>query len=143
MQTRVEVTYGMPLRNRLAGGLALQSVAAEQQAALAYAELQRQVELDAAAALETLQRSAEELAQFGLAARLHETALASERQRYRLGTSTIFDIINAEEALTSATLAEIDARARYAVSLARLRHETGTLVAGGAADADALTRWEN
>lgn len=143
MHTRVELTYGMPLRNRLAGGLALQSAAAEQQASLAYAELRRQVELDAAAAVETLQRSAEELAQFGEAARLHGLALDSEQQRYRLGTSTIFDIINAEEALTSATLAEIEARSRYAVSLARLRHETGTLLADGAVDADALTRWEN
>jgi outer membrane protein len=143
MQTRVEVTYGMPLRNRLAGGLALQSAAAEQQAALAYAELRRQVELDAAAALETLQLSADELAQFGHAAQLHTAALESEQQRYSLGTSTIFDIINAEEALTSATLAEIEARTRFAVSLARLRHETGTLLSGGAVDADALTRWEN
>ncbi|HEX6910983.1 MAG TPA: TolC family protein [Longimicrobium sp.] len=141
MHTRVEVTYGMPLRNRLAGGLALQSAAAERQAALAYAELRRQVELDAAAALESLQRSAEELAQFGEAAQLHGLALESEQQRYRLGTSTIFDIINAEEALTAATLAEIEARTRYAVALARLRHETGTLLADGAVDAGALTRW--
>lgn len=140
MHTRLEVTYAMPLRNRLAGGLALQSAAAERQAALAYAELRRQVELDAAAALETLQLSAAELAQFGEAARLHAEARDSEQRRYRLGTSTIFDIINAEEGLTSATLSEIDARARYAVSLARLRHTTGTLLADGEPRADALTR---
>lgn len=143
MHTRLEVTYGMPLRNRFAGGRALQGAAAEQQASLAYAELARQVELDAAAALETLQLSADELAQFGEAARLHGDALESEQLRYRLGTSTIFDIINAEEGLTSATLAEIDARTRYAVSLARLRHTTGTLLDDGAVRAGALTRWEN
>ncbi len=143
MHTRLEVTYGMPLRNRLAGGMALQSAVAERQAELAYAELRRQVELDAAAALEMLQLSADELAQFGEAARLHGLALESEQRRYQLGTSTIFDIIDAEEGLTSATLAEIEARTRYAVSLARLRHTTGTLAAGGAADAGALTRWEN
>jgi outer membrane protein TolC len=143
MHTRLEVTYGVPLRNRFAGGRALQGAAAEQQASLAYAELARQVELDAAAALETLQLSADELAQFGEAARLHGHALESEQLRYRLGTSTIFDIINAEEGLTSATLAEIDARTRYAVSLARLRHTTGTLLDGGGVRAGALTRWEN
>jgi outer membrane protein len=133
----------MPLRNRAAGGLALQGVALERQASLALAELERQVALDAAAALETLRRSAEELAQFGEAARLHGLALESEQRRYQLGTSTIFDIINAEEGLTSATLAEIDARGRFAASLARLRHLTGTLLADGAPDADALTRWED
>ncbi|HEY0014960.1 MAG TPA: TolC family protein [Longimicrobium sp.] len=143
MHTRLELTYGMPLRNRLAGGQALQGAAAERQAELAYAELRRQVELDAAAALETLRSSAAELAEFGEAARLHALTLESEQRRYQLGTSTIFDIIDAEEGLTSATLAEIEARARYAVSLARLRHTTGTLSAAGAADADALTRWED
>ncbi|HEX6370025.1 MAG TPA: TolC family protein [Longimicrobium sp.] len=132
MHTRVEVTYGFPLRNRLAGGLAMQSAAQERQAALAYAELRRQVALDAAAALETLQSAAEELDQFSAAARLHELAVESERQRFRLGIRTTLDIINAEDDLTSATLEEIAARARYAAALARLRYETGTL--DGAAD---------
>jgi outer membrane protein len=141
MHTRLEVTYGMPLRNRLAEGQARQGYAAEQQAALAYAELRRQVELNAASALETLQRSAEELVLFGEAARLHGLSLASEQRRYGLGTSTIFDIINAEEGLTSATLSEIEARRSYAVSLARLRHETGALLTGGAPDTQALMRW--
>ncbi|HST60120.1 MAG TPA: TolC family protein, partial [Longimicrobium sp.] len=142
MHTRLEVTYGMPLRNRLAGGRALQGMVAERQAALAYAELRRQVELDAAAALETLQLSAQELAEFADAAWLHRQALESEQRRYQLGTSTIFDIINTQDALTSATLAEIAARTQYAVSLARLRHTTGTLLVDGGMDADALTRWE-
>jgi outer membrane protein len=143
MHTRVEMTYAMPVRNQLAGGRALQSAIAEQQAALAYTELRRQVELDAAAAVETLQRSAEELAQFSEAARLHGLALESEQRRYQLGTSTIFDILSAEEGLTSATLAEIEARTRFALALARLRHTTGTLLGEGEPNADALTRWEN
>ncbi|HEX2080613.1 MAG TPA: TolC family protein [Longimicrobium sp.] len=142
MHTRLEVTYGFPLRNRLAGGLAQQSAAQERQAALAYAELRRRVQLDAAAALETLQRSAEELDLFGEAARLHELALDSEIRRYQLGTSTIFDIIDAEDGLTSATLAEIEARSRYATALARLRYETGTLAGAGGANPAALTAWE-
>jgi outer membrane protein TolC len=132
MHTRLEVAYGFPVRNRLAGGLAMQSAAQEQQAALAYAELRRQVSLDAAAAVETLRLSAEELTLSGEAARLHATSVESERLRYQLGTSTIFDIIAAEDGLTSATLTQIDARARYAAALARLRYETGTLAAGDA-----------
>ncbi|WP_420128806.1 TolC family protein [Longimicrobium sp.] len=143
MHTRLEVAYGFPVRNRLAGGQAMQSAAQEQQAALAYAELRRQVSLDAAAAVETLQRTAEELAQFGEAARLHATSVESEQLKYQLGTSTIFDIIAAEDGLTSATLAEIDARARYAAALARLRYETGTLGDADGTDPSALTAWEN
>ena len=142
MHTRVEVAYGFPLRNRLAGGRTRQGLASERQAQLAYAELRRQVQLDAAAALETLQLSARELVLFGEAARLHAGALESEQRRYQLGTSTIFDIISAEDGLTSATLAEIDARTRYAVALARLRHETGTLLDGPSVRLDALTAWE-
>ncbi|HLM66604.1 MAG TPA: TolC family protein, partial [Longimicrobium sp.] len=143
MHTRLEVTYAMPMRNRLAGGLALQGSIAEQQAALQYAERRRQVELDAATAVETLRHSAEELTLSGEAAALHARALDSEQRRYQLGTSTIFDIINTQDALTSATLAEIAARTNFAVSLARLRHTTGTLLGEGGPDAGVLTRWEN
>lgn len=142
MHTRVEVTYDVPLRNRLAGGQAMESAAQERLAALAYAELRRQVSLDAAVALETLQRSAEELEQFGTAARLHARAVESEQLRYQLGTSTIFDIITAQDGLTSATLAEIDARSRYAAALARLRFETGTLGGAAGTGSAALTAWE-
>jgi outer membrane protein TolC len=142
MHTRVEMTYDFPLRNRLAGGQALESAAQERLAALAYAELRRQVSLDAALALETLQHSAEELEQFGTAARLHARAVDSEQLRYQLGTSTIFDIIGAQDGLTSATMAEIDARSRYAAALARLRFETGTLAGAAGTDSAALTAWE-
>jgi outer membrane protein len=143
MHTRLEVAYGFPVRNRLAGGLAMQSAVQERQAELAYAELRRQVSLDAAAALEALQLSAQELAQSGAAAGLHAASVESEQLKYRLGTSTIFDIITAQDALTSATLAEIDARARYAAALARLRYETGTLGSADGIDPAALTAWEN
>ncbi|HEX2209033.1 MAG TPA: TolC family protein [Longimicrobium sp.] len=129
MHTRLEVTYGFPVRNRLAGGLAMLSAAEERQAELAYAELRRRVSLDAAAALETLRSAAEELNQFAEAARLHAAAVESEQRRFQLGTGTIFDIIHAEDGRTTATLEEIDARARYAAALARLRYETGTLAA--------------
>jgi outer membrane protein TolC len=143
MHTRLELSYARPMRNRLADGRALQGAIAEQQAALAYTELRRKVELEAAGAAETLAHSAQELAQFGEAARLHGRSLDSEQLRYRLGTSTIFDIISAEDGLTSATLAELDARTRFALALARLRHTTGTLLGEGEPNADALTRWEN
>lgn len=142
VQTRVELVYGFPLRNRAAGGAAAEARVRERLAALREAEMARQAALDAAAAGEILLRSAEELDHFATAAALHAAAVESETLRFRLGTATIFDIINAEEGLTSATLAEIDARSRYAVALARLRFHAGVLD-GDPARTAPLTRWED
>lgn len=145
MHARVDLTYGLPLENRAASGSAMASEAAGRQADLRLEELRRSVALDAATAAETLRRSLEELALFGEAVRLHALALEGETSKFRLGTSTIFDVIYAEDALTSATLSEIDARRRFAAALVRLRYETGTLASGPTAeevDVDGLSVWK-
>ena len=134
LQARVDLSYAFPLGNRAAAGDALSRDAADRQAELRLAELERAIALDAASAAETLRRSREELELFAEARGLHESALDGEVRKFRLGTSTVFDVIFAEDALTSATLAEIDARRRFAVALARLRFQTGTLAGGDTGD---------
>jgi outer membrane protein TolC len=74
------------------------------------------------------QRSAAQLAEAREAMRRYEAAVASERQRFQLGTSTLFDVILAEDGLTAASLSEIDARLRLAIGIARVGFESGTLV---------------
>jgi outer membrane protein TolC len=137
------VTAGIPLRNRAARGEALQAEAALRQAEIVEGELARAVALEAATAAETLARAAEERVLAAEAVRLHEASVEAETQKFRLGTATLFDVIFAEDALTSAQLAEIDARRRHAAALARLRYETGALAegeTGEAVDVEALVR---
>ncbi|HEV2736025.1 MAG TPA: TolC family protein, partial [Longimicrobiaceae bacterium] len=129
VHAEVRLSSGLALGNREAEGLALQSAADEQDAAAAERELVRRIALHAEAAAETLRRSAAELAQAMEAARLHSLAVENERRRFQLGGATLFDVLYAEDGLTSATLARIDGELRHAVALARLRAAAGSLAA--------------
>jgi outer membrane protein TolC len=121
----VALSTGMPLGNRTARGALEQSEAAREGATLAADDLARTVALRAAAAVETLARSGQELALADEAVRLHALQVDNETEKYRLGGSTLLDVITAQDGLTSATLSQVDGRLRYAVAAARLRFETG------------------
>lgn len=140
----VDLQYAVPVRNRAAEGAALLRDAAGRQAALTLAELTRTISLDVLAAAETFRGAREELALATEAVSLHAQALEGERQKFRLGTSTLFDVLFAEDALTGATLAEIGARQRLAGALARLRFQSGALTLDGDAvvDSNLLTTWD-
>ncbi|HEX2188177.1 MAG TPA: TolC family protein [Longimicrobiaceae bacterium] len=129
----VQLSTGLALGNRSAEGMAMQSAADEQDAASAERELARRIALEAETATRTLGRSAEELAQTAESVRLNSTAVENERRKFQLGGSTLFDVLYAEDGLTSATLAHIDGELRHATALARLRFAAGSLApdAGG------------
>ncbi|MET0399631.1 MAG: TolC family protein [Longimicrobiaceae bacterium] len=129
VHAEVRISSGLALGNREAEGLALQSAADEQDAADAERELARTIALQAEAAVETLRRSAAELDQAAEAARLNSLAVENERRRFQLGGATLFDVLYAEDGLTSATLARIEGELRHAVALARLRAAAGSLAA--------------
>jgi outer membrane protein len=137
LQAQVSVTYGLPFGNRAAIGGRLRSAAADQRAAIAVEELSRVIALEVMTAVETLERSVEELQLASDAVRLHSAAVVSENQKFRLGSSTVFEVIQAEDGLTSATLGAINTRRRYAVALAQLRFRTGTLQAESPEELDA------
>ena len=143
MEARAEISYGAPLGNRSASGAVMEQAAAERSATIAAAELGRRIQLEVALAAETLRRSAEEMAQADEAVALYARSVHSETQRFRLGTATLFDIMYAENGLTNATLARIDAQLRQALAIARFRFQTGDLSpeGGEAPSAESLTRW--
>jgi outer membrane protein TolC len=137
-------SYGVPLGNNAAAGELLRGTAADRQSAIALDELARTIALSVATAAETLARTVEELRLSDEAVRLHTLSVESESQKFRLGTSTLFDVIQAEDGLTGATLSLIDTQRRYASSLATLRFETGALVGGpegGDVDFAGLASW--
>jgi outer membrane protein TolC len=57
----------------------------------------------------------------------------NEQTKSGLGAATVFDVIFAEDNLTSALLNVVAGRQGYAVALAQLRYETGTMVEDGEA----------
>lgn len=135
----VDVAYGIPVRNRGAEGAFLFRSAAARQSALQLAETRRTVTLDVLTAAASLRSALAGQAHAAEAARLHALAVEAEKARFRLGTSTLFDVLFAEDARTVATLAELAARQRVAGALARLRYETGGLADTPEPHAGALT----
>jgi outer membrane protein TolC len=59
---------------------------------------------------------------------LSRTTVENEERKFQLGMSTLFDVIQAEDQLTSALLSRISTQQRFAAARARLAFETGALV---------------
>jgi outer membrane protein TolC len=79
------------------------------------------------AAFETVRRAQLGLRHSEEAVRLFEQTVENERKKFRLGFSTLFAVIQAEESLTSALLGKIAGQRAFAVALARVRFETGAV----------------
>lgn len=142
---QVAVSYGLPLARNVAAGQLMRSTAADRRASLFVDELTRQIALDAALAAETLRRAVQELEISREAVRLHRLSVESEIEKFKLGTSTLLEVIQVEDGRTGALLGWIGTRRRYAVAVAQLRFHTGALLGGGegegAADPERLTSW--
>lgn len=141
----VGFAYAMPLGNAANGGAVLRGTAQERGAALAADELARTIALSVASAAETLRRSFEELRLSGEAVDLRTRSVDAEHQRFQLGTSTLIDVIQAEDGLTGETLSRINTQRRFAVAMATLRYQAGTLLGPegcGLADACLRGPWQ-
>ncbi len=128
MNASLRVTYELPVANLYADGLAMQSAAALEQNVLGVRALERSIESGTQVALSALLNARLELARAQEAVQLARDAVAANAERFRLGASTLFDVILAEDALTQSLLGDVATRGRYANALARLRYETGTLI---------------
>ncbi len=124
----LEVSYTPGAMDRAARGRAAQRRALLAQSGLAAGELIREVESAVRVAASAAEHSRQELAISEEAAALYVTSLASEKEKFRLGMSTLFEVLQAEDGLTSARVQQIGARLRHAQAVARLRYESGTLV---------------
>ncbi|MCY3732690.1 MAG: TolC family protein, partial [Chloroflexi bacterium] len=141
LNASVQVRYAPTATNSAVQGAALRADVAHRTATVVAEDLARRVRANALVAAEALDNAMRETSIAAEALRLSQRAVETEREKFRLGLATVFDAILAEDTLTKALLRRTDARLRYAVALARLRFETGTLLrvsAGSvAADSDA------
>ena len=145
VRSTVGVSFGLPLQNRDASGLQLLQQARLQQSQIAQNELARQISIDAAAAANRLDAAAVQLTLAHEAAALYAKDVKSEVVRFRLGVATMFDLFFSQDALTGASLSELEAQLNYARALARLRFETATIFEdideAAAVNVDALLSW--
>ena len=124
----VQLSYELPLERLAARGAALQDASAYDQARIREAELVRQISTGVLVAREALRHSHLALRASRDAVALSRQAVENEKRKFQLGMSTLFDVILAEDALTNARLGEIAGQHGYAIAIARLRYESGSLL---------------
>ncbi len=130
LDASVEVRWQFPTANAAARGRLLESTAALEQQRLARDDLERRIGAGVLLAADSLRRGESEIEAAAEAIRLLETTVQSEVRKFQLGESTLFDVILAQDSLTTAMLARITAERGLAVGIVRLRFETGTLLDG-------------
>ncbi|HEX8271365.1 MAG TPA: TolC family protein [Longimicrobiaceae bacterium] len=124
----VELSYAPGATDRAARGRAAQGRALLAQSDLAAAELLREVESAVRVAASAAAHARQELEISEGTAALYAASLESEKEKFRLGMSTLFEVLQAEDGLTGARVQRIGSRLRYAQAVARLRFESGTLL---------------
>ena len=122
------VRFSFPFENNAARGLYAQRQALHEETAIRSGDLARNIASGIMLAFSDLDRTAQEHVKAAQAAALYREAVESEREKLRIGTSTIIDVIILGDRLSNALLSEIDSLARYASTIVRLRFETGLLI---------------
>lgn len=144
LNATVLLRLDLPLKNTSSRGNLMISQSTRDTERLQRQDIERSIESGVEVAVEALRRSAQQANEAELSVQLSRQTVANEREKNRLGVSTLFDVILAEDRLTSALLNEVGARQSYANAIASLRFQTGTLIAdrGAAevAEARRLTR---
>lgn len=92
-------------------------------------DLRRRIASGVAVAWQALRRGQEGMQESRQAVQLQESTVQAEQRKFGLGVSTVFDVIQAEDGLTSAYLGQIQSQRNHAAALATLRFQSGTLLA--------------
>ncbi|MET0553737.1 MAG: TolC family protein [Vicinamibacteria bacterium] len=130
LDLEVALRFQFPFGNSRARGDLLQSGAAAAQQQIVVRDLERRIASGVWVAAGALERGAASVLAAEEAVRLSELTVQAEQRKFQLGASTLFDVIFAQDNLTSALLTEIESRRGYAVAIASARLQNGSLVAG-------------
>ena len=124
-----QLRFELPIIRSGPRGRLTQAVANYERQRVLRTHVERAMRNGVTAAFATVRHAQLSLRQSEAAVRLLSSTVDSERQKFRLGFSTLLDVIQAEESLTTALLSRISAQRSFAAALARLRFETGTILA--------------
>jgi outer membrane protein TolC len=123
------LSFDFPPANNVARGQLLQTESASRQAAIRADELARQIRAGILVSMDRLRNGSLQLKKAEEANRLYQTSVVNEKTKLSLGMATVLDVLQLEDRLTAASLGYLGARTSYAIALAQLRFDTGTLVA--------------
>ena len=124
----IGLNYSFPTGNNAARGQLLQSSAAVRQSELRTTGLAQGIHASVAVAADAVWSAIDQARKARESVALFQSALAAEREKYRLGIGSIVDVLTVEDRLTSALQGQVQAELAYALALTQLRLATGTLV---------------
>lgn len=124
------VDFELPPALTSARGEVISSRASLRKAKLVVSDTLRRIKLGVASAYSELLSSAQQVGMARKAVQNYQQAVQDERMKLKLGTSTILNVIQVEDNLTTALLNDVNAKQSFATAVVRLRFETGTLITG-------------
>jgi outer membrane protein len=124
----VSLSFTWPIGNSQARGALISALAQESTAVITIRDLEATIASNVTTEVAGLKHSVQQLAESVESVRRYTTALKNELTKRQAGTATLLDVVNMEDRLVAAQLSEISAHQAYAVAIAQLRYETGTLV---------------
>jgi outer membrane protein TolC len=125
-KANVSLTY--TFANNKKEGALLSAQANLDKSILSLEDVSRDIALSIQNDVETMQQQQQEIAQGALAVNYYTRSLTDMRERFRLGTATLIDTIQAEDRLDKAEAALIDAKSSLAQFIAKLRFDTATIL---------------
>jgi outer membrane protein len=126
----VELRLELPLFDSAARGRVMQSSAAHDQSNIVRNDLRRRVAAGVALGLEAVAHADAAMQESAEAVRLFEAGVQAVQRRFQAGAATLFDPIQAQDALTNALISHVQNQRDHAVAIAALRFQSGRLVEG-------------
>ncbi len=124
---QIGVSLDWPLANTYQRGLLRSRRAAERKVELTTAQLQSDVAADVCLSLEEVRLRSEMIRDASATVAIAQKAVDQEQRKLQTGQSTVLDVINLENLLSSARLSEIDAQSGFATAVVRLRYSVGAI----------------
>ena len=117
-----------PITNNSNRGILVQMESVYQQQVIQTGNLKREINSNVAVAESALRNSIRELTKCQEAIHLYQMAVDNEKEKLKLGDSTLIDVVAIEDRLTNVLINKVSVQIQCANALANLRFETGTLL---------------
>ena len=123
------LSFSFPPQNNVARGLLKQSEAAVGQSKARAGDIARSISAIIVSSAAAVNNATVQTQQAKVSVNAYEAALTAQRDRYRLGTGSIVEILTIEDLLTGAMLSQVQAETAYAQSVTQFRYAAGMLIA--------------
>jgi len=123
-----QINMNWPYENNLAYAVLYEKKAGYDQSVLLTKQLETSIKTKIMIALSGINNSKMEIIKARESVKSYKIVSDNEKIKFKLGISTLIDLITTEDRLTNALRNEISAYQNYAQYIAKLRFETGTIV---------------